>query len=100
MSQLCTEHWHGLWLFLDSQQGVAVAMMTCSCTASIWHGLPCLVPYRHATDMCFAGDQFALFESVVALAMLMRRFNFSMAPAAPAVGMTTVSPQRTSTSIA
>ena len=37
-----------------------------------------------------AGDQFALFESVVALAMLMRRFTFSMAPGAPAVGMTTV----------
>ena len=37
-----------------------------------------------------AGDQFALYEAVVALAMLARRFNFAMAPAAPAVGMTTV----------
>ena len=38
-----------------------------------------------------AGDQFALFESVVALAILLRRFEFHMAPAAPAVNMTTVS---------
>ncbi len=37
-----------------------------------------------------AGDQFALFESVVALAMLLRRFEFEMAPNAPPVAMTTV----------
>lgn len=37
-----------------------------------------------------AGDQFALFESVAALAVLLRRFEFRMAPDAPAVGMTTV----------
>ena len=53
--------------------------------------LPCpalhMIGSQHA--VC-AGDQFALFESVVALAMLVRRFNFSMAPSAPAVGMTTV----------
>lgn len=36
-----------------------------------------------------AGDQFALFESVVALAVLMRRFEFTMAADAPPVGMTT-----------
>ena len=39
---------------------------------------------------CVAGDQFALFESVVILAMLFRRFNFKMDTNAPAVGMTTV----------
>ena len=41
--------------------------------------------------LCFLapGDQFALFESVVALAMLVRRFNFRLDPAAPPVGMTT-----------
>ena len=38
-----------------------------------------------------AGDQFALFESVVALAMLARRFDFRLAANAPKVGMTTVS---------
>ena len=37
-----------------------------------------------------AGDQFALSEAVVALAMLMRRFEFSMDPEAPPVTMTTV----------
>jgi beta-ring hydroxylase len=37
-----------------------------------------------------AGDQFALVESIVTLAILLRRFEFSMAPDAPAVGMTTV----------
>lgn len=41
--------------------------------------------------MCGAGDQFALFEAVVALAMLIRRFEFSLDPEAPPVGMTTVS---------
>lgn len=40
---------------------------------------------------CCAGDQFALFEAVVGLAVLLRRFDFQMAPGAPAVGMTTVS---------
>ena len=37
-----------------------------------------------------AGDQFALFESVAALAVLLRRFEFRLAPGAPPVGMTTV----------
>ena len=36
-----------------------------------------------------AGDQFALFEAVVALAMLVRRYDFRLDPAAPPVGMTT-----------
>lgn len=35
------------------------------------------------------GDQFALFEAVVALAMLMRRYDFTLDPAALEVGMTT-----------
>ena len=42
------------------------------------------------TAMSCAGDQFALSEAVVALAMLMRRFEFSMDPEAPPVTMTTV----------
>ena len=37
-----------------------------------------------------AGDQFALFESLSALAILLRRFEFRMAPGAPPVGMITV----------
>lgn len=37
-----------------------------------------------------AGDQFALSEAVVALAMLMRRFELSLDPEAPPVSMTTV----------
>jgi hypothetical protein len=41
------------------------------------------------TFPCPTGDQFALFESVVALSMLVRRFDFSMAAGAPPVGMTT-----------
>ena len=41
---------------------------------------------RHALP---AGDQFALFEAVVALAMLARRYDFRLDPAAPPVGMTT-----------
>ncbi len=36
-----------------------------------------------------AGDQFAIFESVTALAMLVRRFDFAFAPDAPPVSMTT-----------
>ena len=43
------------------------------------------------TWICCVGDQFALFEAVVGLAILLRRFDFRMAPGAPAVGMTTVS---------
>ena len=42
--------------------------------------------------MWCAGDQFALFESVVALAVLLRRFEFTMAPDAPPVNMTTARP--------
>ena len=36
-----------------------------------------------------AGDQFALFESITALAMLIRRFDFRLDPDAAPVGMTT-----------
>lgn len=36
-----------------------------------------------------AGDQFAIFESITALSMLVRRFDFAPAPDAPPVGMTT-----------
>lgn len=46
-----------------------------------------LTPCSHKPS---AGDQFALSEAVVALAMLMRRFEFSMDPEAPPVTMTTV----------
>jgi hypothetical protein len=41
--------------------------------------------YDFFTDT--AGDQFALFEAVVALAMLMRRYEFTIDPAAPEVNM-------------
>jgi beta-ring hydroxylase len=46
------------------------------------------LPFGGGRRKCI-GDQFALFESVVALAMLMRRFEFRPDPAAPPVGMTT-----------
>ena len=46
------------------------------------------LPFGGGKRKCI-GDQFALFESVVALAMLMRRYEFSMAPDAPPVSMTT-----------
>ena len=40
---------------------------------------------------CFlTGDQFALSEAIIALAMLMRRFELGMAAGAPPVSMTTV----------
>lgn len=39
--------------------------------------------------MAGAGDQFALFEAVTALAMLVRRFDFRLDPDSPPVGMTT-----------
>eukprot|EP00877_Chromochloris_zofingiensis_P008598 jgi/Chrzof1/3992/Cz13g16110.t1_CYP97A1[v5.2] len=46
------------------------------------------LPFGGGKRKCI-GDQFALFESVVALAMLVRRFDFTTAPGAPEVGMTT-----------
>jgi beta-ring hydroxylase len=46
------------------------------------------LPFGGGKRKCI-GDQFALFESIVALATLMRRFDFARAPGAPAVGMTT-----------
>ena len=46
------------------------------------------LPFGGGKRKCI-GDQFALFESIVAVAMLVRRFDFAMAPGAPAVGMTT-----------
>ena len=46
------------------------------------------LPFGGGRRKCI-GDQFALFESIVALSMLVRRFDFSMAPDAPEVGMTT-----------
>jgi hypothetical protein len=46
------------------------------------------LPFGGGKRKCI-GDQFALFESITALSMLVRRFDFKMAPGAPAVGMTT-----------
>ncbi|CAK0785609.1 hypothetical protein CVIRNUC_008820 [Coccomyxa viridis] len=46
------------------------------------------LPFGGGRRKCI-GDQFALFEAVVGLAVLLRRFDFQMAPGAPAVGMTT-----------
>lgn len=46
------------------------------------------LPFGGGRRKCI-GDQFALFESIVGLAMLVRRFDFARAPDAPAVGMTT-----------
>jgi beta-ring hydroxylase len=46
------------------------------------------LPFGGGRRKCI-GDQFALFETLVALAMLTRRYNFSLAPDKPAVGMTT-----------
>jgi len=46
------------------------------------------LPFGGGKRKCI-GDQFALFESIVALAMLSRRYEFSLAPDAPPVAMTT-----------
>ena len=53
-----------------------------------WTGTSC----TYEAWLYCAGDQFALFESIVALAILLRRYEFRMAPNAPPVGMTTVRP--------
>ncbi|GAA0165056.1 oxygenase [Lithospermum erythrorhizon] len=46
------------------------------------------LPFGGGPRKCI-GDQFATFENVVAVAMLVRRFNFQMALGAPSVEMTT-----------
>lgn len=46
------------------------------------------LPFGGGKRKCI-GDQFALFESVTALAVLARRFDFALAEGAPGVGMTT-----------
>ncbi|XVE62209.1 hypothetical protein DITRI_Ditri06bG0100300 [Diplodiscus trichospermus] len=46
------------------------------------------LPFGGGPRKC-VGDMFASFETVVAVAMLVRRFNFQMAPGAPPVEMTT-----------
>ncbi|KAM0941974.1 putative cytochrome P450 [Dioscorea sansibarensis] len=46
------------------------------------------LPFGGGQRKC-VGDMFATFETVVATAMLVRRFNFQMAPGAPPVEMTT-----------
>lgn len=46
------------------------------------------LPFGGGKRKCI-GDQFALFESVTALAILARRFDFALAEGAPGVGMTT-----------
>lgn len=46
------------------------------------------LPFGGGRRKCI-GDQFAVFEAITALAMLLRRFDFAMAPNAPPVGMTT-----------
>jgi len=46
------------------------------------------LPFGGGRRKCI-GDQFALFESIVALSMLMRRFDFDLDVNAPPVGMTT-----------
>ncbi|CDY12360.1 hypothetical protein Bca4012_092936 [Brassica carinata] len=46
------------------------------------------LPFGGGPRKCI-GDMFASFENVVAIAMLIRRFNFQTAPGAPPVKMTT-----------
>jgi hypothetical protein len=46
------------------------------------------LPFGGGRRKCI-GDQFALFEALVALAVLLRRYDFSLAPGKPEVGMTT-----------
>ncbi|KAK9138084.1 hypothetical protein Sjap_008678 [Stephania japonica] len=46
------------------------------------------LPFGGGPRKC-VGDMFASFENVVAVAMLVRRFNFQLALGAPPVGMTT-----------
>ncbi|MEW5298950.1 MAG: hypothetical protein WDW36_002019 [Sanguina aurantia] len=46
------------------------------------------LPFGGGKRKCI-GDQFALFESIVALSMLTRRYDFTLDPNGPAVGMTT-----------
>ncbi|CAK7340097.1 unnamed protein product [Dovyalis caffra] len=46
------------------------------------------LPFGGGPRKC-VGDIFASFEAVVAVAMLVRRFNFQVALGAPPVGMTT-----------
>nr|6L8I_A Chain A, Protein LUTEIN DEFICIENT 5, chloroplastic [Arabidopsis thaliana]6L8J_A Chain A, Protein LUTEIN DEFICIENT 5, chloroplastic [Arabidopsis thaliana] len=46
------------------------------------------LPFGGGPRKCI-GDMFASFENVVAIAMLIRRFNFQIAPGAPPVKMTT-----------
>jgi hypothetical protein len=46
------------------------------------------LPFGGGRRKCI-GDQFALFEALVALAVLVRTYDFSLAPGKPEVGMTT-----------
>jgi beta-ring hydroxylase len=46
------------------------------------------LPFGGGRRKCI-GDQFALLEALTALSVLMRRYDFSRAPDAPEVGMTT-----------
>ncbi|XP_042446345.1 protein LUTEIN DEFICIENT 5, chloroplastic-like [Zingiber officinale] len=46
------------------------------------------LPFGGGPRKC-VGDMFATFETVVVTAMLVRRFNFQIAPGAPSVEMTT-----------
>lgn len=46
------------------------------------------LPFGGGRRKCI-GDQFALFEALVALSMFLRRYDFQLAPDKPAVGMTT-----------
>nr|BAW33058.1 cytochrome P450 [Citrus unshiu] len=48
----------------------------------------CYLPFGGGPRKC-VGDMFATFENIVAVAMLVRRFNFQMALGAPQVEMTT-----------
>lgn len=46
------------------------------------------LPFGGGRRKCI-GDQFALFETLVALATILRRYDFELAPGKPEVGMTT-----------
>ena len=62
-------------------------------------GAGALYPNEVASDFAFipfgggprkcVGDQFALFEAAIALAMLLRRFSFSLAATPEEIGMAT-----------
>lgn len=76
------DHWTGLCPMSKTQTTGACVLVEGVSRGCSPHGMPSLhryIPFSGGPRKC-VGDQFALMEAVVALAVILRGFDFEMVP--------------------